>query len=486
MKLILTAILFSLSLFARTFTPETNSDLEVILDYAKRSGKKIRVIGTQKSSQSTNIRPEEELPIVVSMRKFRDISGPYKRNGRQFVTIESGVTIGELNAYIADFNKTIGYPWPGASNLNVVGVVVTNSHGDSWLHPSVTSDSVVGVEFIDGTGKIHKLTTPQEIAPVITGLGMFGIVTKIDIEVFDEFGLSMITKVKKDALLYDTKALEERVMECDSYKIHWMPKPKKIVELCGKKMDYVPRNPKDAFQKVIFRPDVKLWTAKFAAKLFKYGFKNPWVWRTLEGLNPLFFRLSPYFKKKTKLGIWVSTNRIDGNSQEVFTYDVNPYLQLTKAQDYEITVPWSQFPQALRYVKNLAKQKKLYFPAYGISLRFTRFTVSNTFGHLAHTGKEDRAVIFEFGSHKLEPWMGKKEVQRVKDYESIGMDLVEKFGATTHIGKNSRSILDFSLRCGDQSETVVAFASTVKKYDPDNIFSGGWINRLLIGESCPN
>ncbi len=80
---------------------------------------------------------------------------------------------------------------------SVAGILATDVHG-TGREPAHTSDSVVAIDLIDGTGTLHENLGPDDerFKAAIGGLGAVGVTTKVTFQCVDAFNLRQGTHVE--------------------------------------------------------------------------------------------------------------------------------------------------------------------------------------------------------------------------------------------------------------------------------------------------
>lgn len=145
--------------------------------------------GSGTSLTGSSVPESSEVSIVIDTSKMNKI---LKINLKEkSVIVQPGVILNDLNITLKKFN--LFFPVIPSSHkiCSIGGMVSTNAVGNRAVKYGRTSDWVLDLEFIDGTGK-H--ITPKEIQSFIGKEGNFGIITKIKLkltEPIQQFSLSM-------------------------------------------------------------------------------------------------------------------------------------------------------------------------------------------------------------------------------------------------------------------------------------------------------
>lgn len=130
--------------------------------------------------------------IILSMERFKKIIEVDEKNF--VITLEAGVTLGEMNEYL-NKNNTLFFPChPGDENAQVGGLVVENAGGARALKHGIMRNHVKGIEMVLPTGeivefggKLVKNNAGYDIMHLIIGSeGTLGIVTKVILRLYPE------------------------------------------------------------------------------------------------------------------------------------------------------------------------------------------------------------------------------------------------------------------------------------------------------------
>ncbi len=109
------------------------------------------------------------------------------------VTVGAGVRYGELAPYL----DSRGYALHNLASLphvTVVGACATATHGSGSKNGNL-STAVSAMEFVSGTGEVAKLSRKRESARfegAVVGLGGFGVITKITLDVHPTFTMRQV------------------------------------------------------------------------------------------------------------------------------------------------------------------------------------------------------------------------------------------------------------------------------------------------------
>ncbi|MCA9575231.1 MAG: D-arabinono-1,4-lactone oxidase [Polyangiales bacterium] len=110
------------------------------------------------------------------------------------VTVEPGVTIEALTAYLAKRGYSLECPtlFPKPT---IGGAIAAGCHGTGTFWPPF-SDSVLGLELIDGTGQIRTIdeTDPVALSAARVSLGLLGVIKSVTLRIRPDFALDVYVR----------------------------------------------------------------------------------------------------------------------------------------------------------------------------------------------------------------------------------------------------------------------------------------------------
>jgi len=128
--------------------------------------------------------PPERSDLTISMRGLRRIVDYEPED--QVIVVEGGMTLGELQATLAEKRQRLAIDPPGGDAMTVGGMLATNAYGPSAMRYGTLKDLIVGIEIVraDGAiaragGKVVKNVAGFDVSKLMVGsLGTLAIVTK--------------------------------------------------------------------------------------------------------------------------------------------------------------------------------------------------------------------------------------------------------------------------------------------------------------------
>lgn len=170
--------------------PKNSQEISEILKLANESLTTVvaRGGGTGLCGAAIPVEPS----IILSMERFKKIIELDEKNF--ILTLESGVTLGEMNEFLKK-NDSLYFPChPGDESAHMGGLVVENAGGARAVKHGVMRNHIKGLEVVLPTGEIEtfggklpKNNAGYDLMQLITGSeGTLGIVTKIMLKLYPE------------------------------------------------------------------------------------------------------------------------------------------------------------------------------------------------------------------------------------------------------------------------------------------------------------
>ncbi len=159
-------------------TPKNIDDIEQSIEFAKKKNYKIAIQGGGNSYSDVFFNNN----LVIDTKNLNSIKSFDTEKG--IITVEPGLRIGDLLEKIMPFNWTL-VGLSGSVNDAVGGMLSTNVHGkDSWKNGNFDENVLsFKIIFADGSIKnIKKETEPELYNSIIGGLGLFGIILEITLQ----------------------------------------------------------------------------------------------------------------------------------------------------------------------------------------------------------------------------------------------------------------------------------------------------------------
>ncbi len=459
----------------------------------------------------------------ISLANFNQIHGLRIHDGVEYVEVDAGVRLSDLNRWLYERNRSIGFVTIGFRGITIGGGVATGAHGSSLVHPSVMSSQVEYLQIVDGKGAVREYRRPRAppvAAPLVArvgtlasatpratlpaaapvaalvergaaddsdvagerfralaaSVGMLGIVTKIGLRTEPRFNLDVkVDFADSHALFAD--GVEALVGGCDWGQLVYLPRADKVMRVCGQKTS---SEPMAQASNSLLAPHVDFSTDIGAFKeLMEDTIANGAYFCAIESERYSQLKSYPPFTRdcgcKTKYD-----KHVIGAGDLMMSSELTPYHAELPEIDYEIAIPLAEVPAALARFRNYVRDQRLCMPLIGA---FLRFSPSDDSTLIAHSVTDDAAfkgqkvMFLEFVAYVLHQGetpeeRAHQEQHYYKLYRDLGLQIVQNHHGRPHWGKNQLPLFQL------HKEIDPAYAARLKKFhcwvrelDPDNRFA---------------
>lgn len=157
--------------------PTSIDELRALVRSARAEGRRVSLRGTGLSYGDASLGAET---ISIGFERMRRVLGWDRERG--VIDCEPGVTIGDLWRYTLED----GF-WPpvvsGTMHPTLGGALGMNIHGKNAYRVGPIGDHVLEFDLMDGAGEVRTIRPEDpEFRVVIGGAGLFGIVTRVQLE----------------------------------------------------------------------------------------------------------------------------------------------------------------------------------------------------------------------------------------------------------------------------------------------------------------
>jgi xylitol oxidase len=162
----------------KLITPQSLEELQAAI----AGSQVIRALG---SRHSFNDLADTE-DTLISLRHFDRIFEPDLQ--AQTVTVEAGVTYGQLCAYLDQRGLAV-HNLASLPHISVVGACMTGTHGSGERNGNLAT-IVRAIEFVAADGTLVQVSRdaqPDEFRGLVVGLGAYGVVTKMTLDIQPRF-----------------------------------------------------------------------------------------------------------------------------------------------------------------------------------------------------------------------------------------------------------------------------------------------------------
>lgn len=200
---------------------QTLADVRQCVEDARCSGRNIKPVGAGHSFSAIAVAPDIRLDLdqwtgVVDL----DL-------GRKQITVRSGTHLWEMPALLAP----TGLAMQNLGDIDrqtISGAISTGTHGTGLGFGGLASQ-VVGLRLITGVGEelVVDHTTPELLDALRVGLGAYGVITEVTLQLVDAFDLNVVDKVEPWQDVLDS--WESRCRENDHFEFFWFGHSDRVV-----------------------------------------------------------------------------------------------------------------------------------------------------------------------------------------------------------------------------------------------------------------
>lgn len=156
--------------------PSTTEEIQQLV----KKNDKVKVSGTRHCFNDI----ADSSGVFISLRDMKKIISIDK--AAQTVTVEAGITYGELSPWLNERGYAL-HNLASLPHISIAGAIATATHG-SGIKNGNLSTTVLALEIVNGNGDIiHLSKNDEDFYAVVVGLGAFGIITKITLQLQSAF-----------------------------------------------------------------------------------------------------------------------------------------------------------------------------------------------------------------------------------------------------------------------------------------------------------
>lgn len=461
--------------------PETIADLEKVITSAHH----VRVVANSHTSNEQICTDG----VGISIANFNQIHGLRRKGATEWVDVDAGVRLSELNRWLYERGWSIGYTTIGFRGITIGGGLATAVHGSSLKFPSVLSSRLVSIQFVDGQGHRHDLQRPPvpdgnkpdtfaaeraQFRALAGNVGMLGVVTRVGLEVERRFNLDVKTDFMGDDVLWK-KGVENLVGDCDWGQLVWLPRAARVMRMCGM---HTLSEPDPGANNSLLAPHVEAGALGAFKELMEDTIANGAYLCTIESERWSQLKSYPPFVKDCCCSKRYDAHVV-GPADLMMSSELTEHQEALGEVDYEIAVPLSEARAALTRVREYAKEKRLCMPLIGAFLRFSPIDDHTLIGHSVTDDaafKGQKVMFLEFVVYVLHTAANEREAkQQEHDYYSLyrelALELVKYHHGRPHWAKNDTPLFQEARKDDAAYRARLAqFQCFVKKFDPENRF----------------
>ncbi len=424
----------------------------------------------------------------ISIANFNQIHGLRRRNGVEYVDVDAGVRLSDLNRWLYEHGKSIGYATIGFRGITIGGGLATGVHGSSLQHDAVLSSRLEHIQFVDGLGKKHDYHRPPDtdVEPdkrdaeraqwraLSANVGMLGVVTRVGLRVEPRFNLDVNVDFSSDDVLWK-KGVEALVGDCDWGQLVWLPRAGKVMRVCGM---HTLQETQPGANNSLLAPHVDPGAIGAFKELMEDTIANGAYVCDIETERYRQLKRYPPFVKDCCCDKRYSSHVI-GPGDLMMSSELTEHQAQLGEIDYEVAVPLSEAAGALARVRDFARDKRLCMPLIGAFLRFSPTNERTLIAHSVadqEAFKGQKVMFLEFVVYVLHTPEDERERRFQEDtyysnYRELALLLVKHHHGRPHWAKNETALFQ-EARKDDKAYAarLHQFHCFVHKFDPENRF----------------
>jgi len=466
--------------------------------------------------------------MVITTKKMKRVFQlAWKPDGTRVVRSQVGVTVGELGAWLHDRHHSMGYAPVGYHLVSLAGVLGTGAHGSSPTHSSILADYVYSMRMVLADGKVQVFsrdttgkTDPSLWNALRVNLGMFGILTEVEIQVEDDFLLRVKTDRYSDETLYSGESIWQFVKDADIASASYFPPRKasrffdighkgRVIVHVGHAIHKDSREDWDVFNKkadpgarfALHAPQVwNYFYGIYIGRLHKSSCDNSFAC-SMESLRrhqlvdqPPFVR----FKSEKNHTLIHDPKGITGFAHVMQNSGGSEQGMKFRQTDWEVAVPFPRWAEAFSLLRDYLTRLQpdgspaFCLPLMGVYIRFTRVTTA-LMSHAAAGGSfklGDPVMFVEIPQFLPSFDLKKAEDQRLADQIMTGFEanyhgfielMLENVEARVHWAKNRHTLFQKQMETNPvRRKQLQDFNKEIWKLDPTGVFSNEFMREVGI------
>jgi hypothetical protein len=221
--------------------PASAADASLLVKDAVAGNRRVRVVARQHSANPILCTKGDAISTERLMEP--PLLGTFE--GEETVLVGAGFRLHDLNKFLHENRKSLGFAVPGFRDPSVGGAVATGTHGSSTRHSAVVSSKVRWLEVVLPSGDAKEFsasTTDAETWKALrANLGYLGVVTRLRLAVEPAFRLKVSMRWTSADALLKPGAPYNLIAGCDWGQMVWFPRRGEadapLLVLCGKKTE---------------------------------------------------------------------------------------------------------------------------------------------------------------------------------------------------------------------------------------------------------
>lgn len=209
-------------------TVREESQIRDAVARAARTGRRIKAVGAGHSFTGIAMAPDMRLDLT----HWRGVVGVDVNRKR--ITVRSGTHLWEMPSVLTPMGlamQNLG----DIDRQSLAGAISTGTHGTGLGFGGLASQ-VVGLRMITGTGEevVADESTPELLDALPVGLGAYGIITELTLQLVDAFDLHVVEKV--EPLSEVLESWQHRCATEDHFEFFWFGHSDRVVTKTSRRL----------------------------------------------------------------------------------------------------------------------------------------------------------------------------------------------------------------------------------------------------------
>jgi FAD/FMN-containing dehydrogenase len=418
---------------------------------------------------------------LISTARLRRIIRLDHFHGEETVVVEPGVQLGQLADWLHERGKALGFAFPNIRRVTIAGAVSTGAHGSSWTHDAIISSLVRELAVItpEGSLVVHdRERTPASLwKALLVSLGALGVVVRLRLKVVDQFNVEITTSFLREEALIKPSGVVTWLDRTDYDQYVWFPRTRKIMRVAGRITNERPVRPA---RNTLLVKDMT-WPSFVAhGAILSLGRRSAAVNALIERSRYRHFKRQPPFAVKTATGRWRASRRVVGPSHRMLISELPKRERYFHMSDWEFAIPVEHTGQALTFMRNYFRARRLALPMFGVVLRFAPCRDDTWIGHTVRQGAfQTIAVLVDFLVYEPKARDVRSGDGNDRVWSALAKAFVTEFHGRPHWGKNQDWVFGLARDCSVYGSNLERFEEQRQSIDPHGVFSNAFVDRLF-------
>lgn len=458
---------------ARIWIPKDLSEVQAVVRAARKSKTPLKVKASSHSINSLILSDGEYLSTekLTGIISIQNLS----------VKVKAGTKLGGLSEELRQKGLSLGFGYPAYKGLTIGGLLATGAHGSSRKHIGVSSQNILEMTIVDGTGEIRVLTPKdgKSFRAAQVHLGLLGVVHDVTLRIYPDFNLRYdFIKIPE---FLNAKGEAQFGKEADSEIVMWSPVSNLAVKYAGHVVN-LPESPLASNHLLGTSDEPSAISEMASGGMLSLGQRMTGVNARIESSRLEDAYDEPFILRDPSVKD-ANVSFVGSSSKLLLAEFFQPIRSFTFL-DMEFAFPLSEASAVLATVREIALREKLHFPiSRGLFLRFGKSVGVDgpLMSHAERPGASSEIWVFvsivDYLSNDQSPhggWSDKRD--------RFLQELNQKHRLHLHWGKNSDQIFGWFNPKAEASAHVLDFKEQVKSFDPESLFSNGFAKALGIAK----